>query len=131
MWIVRWFLIAVVVITISIFIGKNIESETEQQITINYIFGETSPLPKLMVMFFAFIAGFLTWFIISLINFLKMRSELSAKDKLINNLKQELNSYRSQSLNLNEDIEKTILFDPGAAKKKPSPEKPQEPPEQE
>jgi len=124
MWIVRWLLIAVVVIMISFFIGKNIESEAEQQITINYVFGETSPLPKLMVMFFAFVAGFLTWFIISLINFFKMRSELSARDKLIRNLKQELNSYRNQSLTLNDDAEKTIIIDASAFQKAPTPEKP-------
>ncbi len=123
MWIVRWFLIAIIVICISLFIGKNIESEAEQQITINYIFGETAPLPKLMIMFFAFVAGFLTWFIISLINFFKMRSELSSRDKLIKNLKQELNGYRNQSLKGDDDFDQTISMETADLKKTILPEK--------
>jgi uncharacterized membrane protein YciS (DUF1049 family) len=130
MWIVRWSLIAIVVILISFFIGKNIDPQAEQQVTIHYIFGETEPLPKLMVMFLAFVAGFVTWFIISLFNFFKMRSELSAKDRLIKNLRQELNGYRNQSLNVNDDADKTVIIDLGAVRKDspqaPGPDNPQQ-----
>jgi uncharacterized membrane protein YciS (DUF1049 family) len=121
MWIIRWSLIAAVVVLVSFFIGMNMKSD--QQITVNYIIGETEQLSPLVVMFFAYVAGFLTWFIISLFNFFRMRADLSAKDKLIKNLKQELNGYRSQSLNLGDDAEKTIIVDAGTMLKTPVKEK--------
>lgn len=107
MWIIRWFLIAFGVVLVSFFIGRNMKLEP---ISIDYIFGETDEMSPLMVMFFAYVAGFISWFVISLFNFFKMRSELAAKDKLIKNLKQELNSYRNQSLNFNEESEKTVVL---------------------
>jgi len=120
MWIIRWFLIAFMIVLISFFIGRNMKLDP---ISIDYILGETDEISPLMVMFFAFVAGFLSWFVISLFNFFKMRSELSAKDNLIRNLKQELNSYRNQSLTINDESEKTVLLDAGSLRKSPLPEK--------
>jgi len=117
MWIIRWSLIAAAVVLVSFFIGMNMKSD--QQITVNYIIGETEQMSPLVVMFFAYVAGFLTWFIISLFNFFRMRSELSGKDKLIKNLKQELNGYRNQSLSLGDDVEKTIIVDAATMLKTP------------
>jgi len=105
MWMIRWFLIVVIVVFVSLFIGNNHELP---KVSINYLFGETEEISPLLIMFFAYLAGFLTWFIISLFNFFKMRSDLAAKDKLIRNLKQELNGYRNQALALDED--KTMIF---------------------
>jgi uncharacterized membrane protein YciS (DUF1049 family) len=129
MWIIRWSLIAAAVVLVSFFIGMNMKSD--QQITVNYIIGETELMSPLVVMFFAYVAGFLTWFIISLFNFFRMRSELSAKEKLIKNLKQELNGYRSQSLNLGEDADKTVIVDAGTILKTPVHEKEKDVPERE
>jgi uncharacterized membrane protein YciS (DUF1049 family) len=106
MWMVRWFFIVVIIIFISVFISKNMGLPA---INIDYIFGETGDVSPLMAMFFAFVGGFLTWFIISILNFLRMRSELSAKDKIIKNLKEELNDYRNESLSL-DDADKTVIM---------------------
>jgi hypothetical protein len=78
-----------------------------------------------MAMFFAFVGGFLTWFIISILNFLRMRSELSAKDKIIKNLKEELNDYRNESLSLG-DADKTVILKKTspAASTSPAPQPP-------
>lgn len=108
MWMIRWFLIAMVVVFISLFIGKNLNPENT--ISIDYIFGQTDDISPLAVMFFSYVAGFLTWFVISMLNYFKMRSELSSRDKLIKNLKQELNEYRSQSLVLDGEADKTQVI---------------------
>lgn len=100
MWMIRWFLIAVALFGTILFIYENRNLDT---VSINYIFGETGDLSPLLLMLLAYFAGLLTWFVISLFNFFKMRSELSSRDKLIKNLKQELNEYRSQSLALDHD----------------------------
>jgi uncharacterized integral membrane protein len=106
MWMIRWFFIVVIIIFISVFISKNIELP---KLSIDYIFGSTDEMPALMAMFFSFVAGFLTWFVISLFNFFKMRSELSAKEKVIKNLKEELNDYRNESLSI-DDHDKTLVM---------------------
>ncbi|MFH0919556.1 MAG: LapA family protein [Fibrobacterota bacterium] len=106
MWMVRWFFIVVIIIFISVFISKNMGLTP---VNIDFIFAETGEISPLMAMFFAFVSGFLTWFVISIFNFFKMRSELSAKDKVIKNLKEELNDYRNESLSM-EDADKTVLM---------------------
>jgi len=106
MWMIRWFLLVIVIIGIAVFIGLN--GTDQQEVKLNYLFGEKVMTP-LTLMFFSFVAGFLIWFVISLFNFLKMRSELSARDKVIKNLKEELNDYRNESLAL-EDADKTVVM---------------------
>ena len=105
---IRWFFIALVVVVVSLFIGKNMNHEP---ISIDYVFGETNEMSPLMGMFFAFVTGFLTWFVISLFNFLKMRAEIASKDKLIKNLKEELNDYRNASLSIQDRAEETLVID--------------------
>ena len=105
---IRWFFIALVVAIISIFIGRNLG---QNPITIDYVFGVTEEMSPITAMFFAFVAGFLTWFIISLFNFMKMRSELAGRDKVIKNLKNELNSFRNASLSVPDIADKTMVLD--------------------
>lgn len=105
---IRWFFIALVVAIISIFIGRNLG---QNPITIDYVFGVTEEMSPITAMFFAFVAGFLTWFVISLFNFMKMRSELSSRDKVIKNLKDELNGFRNASLSIHDIAEKTMVLD--------------------
>jgi uncharacterized membrane protein YciS (DUF1049 family) len=108
MWMIRWFFIALVVAIISIFIGRNLG---QNPITIDYVFGVTEEMSPITAMFFAFVAGFLTWFVISLFNFMKMRSELASRDKVIKNLKNELNGFRNASLSVPDIADKTMVLD--------------------
>jgi uncharacterized membrane protein YciS (DUF1049 family) len=108
MWMIRWFFIALVIALISLFIGKNYDNEP---VKIDYLFGVTEEMSPLLAMFFSFVLGFLTWFVVSLFNFMKMRSDIASKGKLIKNLKEELNSYRNAALSVSEDAEKTVLVD--------------------
>lgn len=115
MWMVRWFLFVMAIIVIAFFIMLN--SQAEQNVTINYLFGQKT-LSALELIFLSFTVGLITWFIISLFHFFKMRSELSGKDKIIKNLKEELNDYRNESLTL-EDAEKTIIMKKESASLQP------------
>jgi uncharacterized membrane protein YciS (DUF1049 family) len=99
MWMIRWFLIAVLVLALSLFVGYNKDGTS----TVSYGFGDTGETSILVLLLIAFAVGFMTWFLISMFNFYKLKSELSAKEKLVENLKQELNSYRNQALTLDED----------------------------
>ncbi len=99
MWMIRWFLIAFLVLAGSLFVGYNKDGKG----SISYGFGETGETSILILLLIAFVVGFMTWFLISLFNFYKLRSELAAKNKLIDNLRQELNGYRNQSLTIEEE----------------------------
>lgn len=95
MWIIRWFFIALILFIAILFVVKN---QGLQPISIDFVFYKTEEISPLTALFFSFITGFLTWFVISLFNFMKMRSDMLSKDKTIKNLKNELNEYRNASL---------------------------------
>ena len=103
MWIIRWVIIALAVVVLAVLIGLNKDLET---FPINYVFGEFSMSP-LSLAFFSFVTGFLTWFIISLLHLFRTRNQLVEKERLILNLREELNAYRNESLNLTDDISKS------------------------
>lgn len=108
MWMVRWFVIVLTMFLLIVFVQKNSDIDP---IRLQYLFGwEAEGLNPLLCMLVAFVLGFITCFVISLFNFFNMRSDMSARDKLIKNLKQELNGYRNQSLALNEEAEKTVFL---------------------
>jgi len=103
---IRWFFVAILLFFAILFIMRNQGMET---LSIDYVFGKTGEINPLIALFGSFVAGFFTWFVISLFNFLKMRAEISSREKLIRNLKQELNDYRNASLTLPETMEKTMI----------------------
>jgi len=96
---IRWFLIAVLVLALSLFVGYNKDGTGN----IHYGFGSTGDTSILVLLLISFAVGFMTWFIISMLNFYKLKSELTEKDRLVQNLRQELNSYRNQALTLDEE----------------------------
>lgn len=104
MWMIRWFFIAVVLFVMILFIMKN---QALPVISIDYIFGRTGEVSPLAAMFASFVLGFFTWFVISIFNFLHLKSEISSREKLIRNLKQELNDYRNSSLTMPDGADKT------------------------
>jgi len=114
MWMIRWFFIALIMGIIILFIVKNGNLEP---FSIDYVFGETEDMSPLTALFLAYVFGFITWFVISLLNFLKMRAEIASKNKLIKNLKDELNNYRGAALSNVEDVDQTIVM---GAKKFPA-----------
>ena len=107
MWMIRWFFIAVVLFVAVFFIKNNQSLPT---VSIDYVVGRTGDISPLTAIFVSFVLGFFTWFVISLFNFLNMRAEISSRDKLIRNLKQELNDYRNSSLTLPEGSDKTQIM---------------------
>ena len=107
MWMIRWFFIAVVLFVSVFFIKNNLNLPT---VSIDYVIGRTGEISPLTAMFVSFVLGFFTWFVISLFNFLNMRAEINSRDRLIKNLKRELNDYRNSSLTLPEGSDKTQIM---------------------
>ncbi len=117
MWMIRWFFIAVALFVMILFIMKN---QNLPVVSIDYILGKTGDISPLTAMFVSFVLGFFTWFVISLFNFLRLRSELNSRDRLIRNLKDEINDYRNSSLTIPEGPDATQV---GGGAVKPFPGK--------
>lgn len=113
MWMVRLFFMS-----LSVFLGVLLivynQELLNSRIEINFLVMKKSWSP-FVAMLFAFAAGFLTWFIVSMFNYLKIRSQLESREKLIKNLKRELNDYRNSSLTLPEGADKTQVMGVSAA----------------
>jgi uncharacterized membrane protein YciS (DUF1049 family) len=104
---VRWFFVALVVFIAILFVMKN---QGLDPISIDYVFGKTEQITPVIALFYAFAAGFLTWFVVSLFNFLKLKAEIAAKNKVIHNLKQELSEYRNVALSDGTAPDKTLIL---------------------
>lgn len=109
MWMIRWFFLALILLISILFVTKNGDLE---KISIDFVFFKTEEMTPLVLLFLSYAAGFLTWFVISIFNFTKMKSELHGKEKLIKNLKDELTEYRNASLSLSSEDESTITVQP-------------------
>jgi uncharacterized integral membrane protein len=103
MWIVRWFISALLIIVILGFALQN----QEQTVYIK-IFHWTSPvLPLYFFLYIAFGIGLLFWFLMSSLNMLKMRNQVHRLKKDNLKIKEELNRLRN--ISIEEEVEPTDL----------------------
>jgi len=103
MWIVRWFISALLIIVILGFALQN----QEQTIYVN-IFRWTSPvLPLYFLLYIAFGIGLLFWFLMSSLNMLKTRNQIRRLKKDNQRIKEELNRLRN--ISIEEEVEPTDL----------------------
>ncbi|MEW6042629.1 MAG: LapA family protein [Elusimicrobiota bacterium] len=67
-------------------------------VQVNFFGKQTGDLPLALVILISFATGVCFWFLVSLYHDLKMRREISGKDKIIANLKKELSNLRNLPL---------------------------------
>ena len=94
MWILKWLGIALLLIVMLGFSIMNIG----QQVDINLFFWQFEEGPLILVIFEAFIAGMLVWFLIAFINELKLRADLRNARRESEELQEELQALRNMPL---------------------------------
>jgi uncharacterized integral membrane protein len=72
MWMIRWLLVAVLLIVLLGFSLLNLD----QRVSIDLIFARWNDLPLLLVLFEAFIAGMLLWFAVSFATVARLQKEV-------------------------------------------------------
>jgi uncharacterized integral membrane protein len=74
MWMIRWLLVAVLLIVLLGFSLLNLD----QRVSIDLALARWDDLPLLLVLFEAFIAGMLVWFAVSFVTVARLQKELRA-----------------------------------------------------
>ena len=97
MWIVRWFVIAAVIVFILLFSLQNQEMQVRM-----YLFGWESPLmPLYFALFIAFVVGIFVWFIVAAFQILHLRGDLRDCRRENKALQKELTALRNLPLEEN------------------------------
>lgn len=99
MWIVRWLLVAIVMI---LMLGFFIQNQT-QTVTVHYLKWQSPSLPLYLVIFISFCFGLVVWFLVAVFREVQMRSELRRYRRENRRLQEELMALRS--LPLEEEVE--------------------------
>lgn len=94
MWMLKWFGVALLLIVLLGFSIMNIG----QQVDINLFFWQFQEVPLILVIFEAFIAGMLVWFLIAFINELKLRADIRNAKRELEDLHEELQALRNMPL---------------------------------
>lgn len=103
MWLVRWILIAIVILFILYFALEN----QEQTVAIQFIKWQSPVLPLYIFLYIAFGLGMLFWLLISALNILKYKGEILKLNRITRRLKEELDRLRNA--NIEEEVEPTEL----------------------
>lgn len=107
MWMLKWIGIAILLI---ILLGFSIQN-LDQTVDIDLLFWSFQDVPLIVVIFEAFIAGMLVWFIIALVNELKLRAELKQTNRQRDELRGELQAMRNMPLEESEEEEGLADYD--------------------
>ncbi len=105
MWMLKWLGIAVLLIILLGIAMLNVG----QEVDVDLLIWQFQDLPLILVIFEAFIAGMLVWFLIAFFNELRLRNELRALRRGNEELGMELRAHRNQPL---EEPEVTEEADP-------------------
>jgi len=106
MWIIRWILIALMILVILGFALQN-QSET---VTVTLLKWQSPVLPLYVLLYLSFAAGLLFWVLISALSILKLKGEkmkLQRENKRIT-----LELTRMRNANIEEDVEPTEIDEP-------------------
>ncbi len=107
MWMLKWLGIAILLILLRGFSIQNLD----QTVDIDFLFWSFQDVPLIVVIFEAFIAGMLVWFVIALVNELKLRSELKQTNRQLDELGGELQAMRNMPLEEPEEEEGLADYD--------------------
>jgi len=94
MWIIRYAIAALLIIVL---LGFTIQN-TYQTVVINILDRTYENVPLVYVIYIAFCLGLIFWFIISVIQYIRMTSKLSEQKKQIRTLTSEITTLRNLPL---------------------------------
>lgn len=94
MWIIRYAIAALLIIVL---LGFTIQN-TYQTVVINILDKTYENVPLVYVIYIAFCLGLVFWFIISVIQYIRMSAKLSDQKKQIRNLTAEITTLRNLPL---------------------------------
>lgn len=103
MWIVRWVLIALLILLILGFALQN----QQQTVSVKILNWKSPVLPLYIFLYISFGAGLLFWVLISMLNMLKLKGEIHRLQRENRKVKDELNRLRNVSIE--EEVESTEL----------------------
>ena len=94
MWIVRWILIAIIVLVIIGFAMQN----TSQTASVEFIKWRTINLPLWVIMYSSFAFGILFWLVVSIVHIISLKNENRKCKKENRKLRAELDSLRNAAV---------------------------------
>ncbi len=103
MWIIKWILIAIVVLFILLFAFEN----QGNPVSIHFIKWQSIELPLYIYLYISFGLGMLFWLLISIFKILKFKGKILSLTRMNNRLREELDRLRNA--NIEEEIEPTEL----------------------
>ncbi|MBD3168680.1 MAG: DUF1049 domain-containing protein [candidate division Zixibacteria bacterium] len=99
MWVIRYFIITVVILLILAFAIQN----SYQRVSVNLLNHKYTDIPLVLVLFEAFVLGILFWFVISIAQFFKIHGALSKQKKENKRLLEEIKAIRNMPLQDSEE----------------------------
>lgn len=103
MWILRWIFVAILIIIVLGFALQN----QEQKVSVSILKWQSDVLPLYFFLYFSYVAGLLTWVLVSTLSILKKKGEILKLQRENRRIREELNRLRNVSID--EDIESTEL----------------------
>lgn len=103
MLVIRWILIMVVLLLVILFSYQNMD----QSVVVKFWQYQTRSLPLIVVMFASFASGLCVWFLVSLIQNLRLKKNVRVLQNKTNKLEQELANLRNISIDENIKPEET------------------------
>ena len=99
MWIVRWILIALIILIILAFALYN----QEQTVYVKFLKWQSANLPLYLFLYLAFAFGMIFWVVVSALNILKLKNQIYRLQRENRKTQQELDRLRN--VNIEEDVE--------------------------
>lgn len=103
MWIIRWILVAVVIVLILLFSLQN----QEQRVSVHIASWESPEIPLYFALFIAFVIGLFVWFIVAAFQIMRVKSELKSCLRVNRKLQEELTALRNLPLEESEEEPKS------------------------
>jgi uncharacterized integral membrane protein len=105
MWILRWIVLAILIIAVIGFAMQN----TDQYVSVQFITLQSIQLPLWVVMYASFAVGVLFWLVVSIFHIFSLKRENRKREKELKKLRQELNQLRNVS------VEDTVIPETNAS----------------
>lgn len=94
MLVVRWILIMAVLLLVILFSYQNMD----QSVIVKFWHYQTKSLPVIVVMFASFACGLFVWFVVALVQNLRLKKSVRVLQNMNNKLEQELANLRNISI---------------------------------
>jgi uncharacterized integral membrane protein len=105
MWIIRWILVALLIIVILGFALQN----QEQTVSVNILKWKSPVLPLYLFLYLSFIAGLLFWILISVLHMIKLKGDNFQLQRENQKIRNELNRLRNASI---DEMDEKTEFEP-------------------